>query len=369
MKHIMVFIVFAFFAGVQVKAKGVDFDEVRGDSVRGYPRFRLAKPYIGWEGPGPSKYLALSYQQEIMQLNKFSFLDLQVLMNNSNILGIIDDPLTYDGDNYYTRTHKFAMFLIERNKIFKSLSVSCGLGYIFYQGFEIWYREKIVKKSLYAFLIFRGTLTYNVSRNFLINLSANYVFTSEDNKIRYLDIWEPINFSVGLQFGFNKKKEESNREERFKRNEIFFNFTKLQLGYERFLLDGRDYNVSMSIGGTTIPFRRFGEYSYKVGWFTLVDGMVNFDVRLKRKLYSFVGVGGTLNNVSYYVLNDKYSKITYGLRSQIGLSFKLSDHVGFKLFYAPYIVKYFNVNIERMNSFLFLREYRLNLSMYYSFGK
>jgi hypothetical protein len=77
------------------------------------------------------------------------------------------------------------------------------------------------------------------------------------------------------------------------------------------------------MGGTFIPFKRFGGYSYKAGWFILLDPMINFDYRLNDRLYSFVGIGGTLNDISYYVLNDKYNKYTYGLRSQIGLGYKL----------------------------------------------
>ena len=362
MRHIIVFIVYVFFAVVPVKAEGFGFKEAGGDSVKGYPRFKLAKPYIGWEIWGPSYYLPLTYQQQFIELNKSSFLDLQVLLNNRNILGDIEDYLWMRDDDYLRiKTHKFAMLLIERNRICKPVSLSFGLGYLHYQNF---------KNSNYQndYVIFKGILSFHVSRNFLVNITVNHINASED-EVDNLSLFYPTNVSIGLLFGFNKKNEEKSSDAKFGKNEVFFNFTKLQLGYERFLLPRNDFNVSVSVGGTFIPFKRFEDYSYKAGWFILLDPMINFDYRLNDRLYSFVGIGGTLNDISYYVLNDKYNKYTYGLRSQIGLGYKLEDHWGIKLFYAPYITKHFNINIEYMDRFRFLRDYKLNVSLVYSFGK
>jgi len=375
MRHIIVFIVYVFFAVVSVKAEGFGFKEAGGDSAKGYPRFRLAKPYIGWEIWGPSYYLPLTYQQQFIELNKSSFLDLQVLMNNRNILGIIEDLFFYSDS--YIRTHKFALYLLERNRICKPVSLSFGLGYLHYQFFKIEdeyhynleYEQDVVNHQR-DFAILKGILSFHVSRNFLIHITVNHIINaSEDDVDDYMLLSHPTNISVGLLFGFNKKNEERSSDTKFEKNEVFFNFTKLQLGYERFLLQRNDFNVSVSMGGTFIPFKRFEDYSYKAGWFILLDPMINFDYRLNDRLYSFVEIGGTLNDISYYVLNDKYNKYTYGLRSQIGFGYKLEDHWGIKLFYAPYITKHFDINIEYMDRFRFLRDYKLNLSLVYSFGK
>ena len=365
MRHIIVFIVYVFFAVVSVQAEGFGFKEAGGDSVKGYPRFRLARPYIGWEIWGPSYYLPLTYQQQFMQLNECSFFDLQVLMNNRNILGSIEDLFFYY--DAYMRTHKFALYLIERNRICKPVSLSFGLGYLHYQFFKI---EDATVNYQRDFVILKGILSFHVSRNFLIHITVNHITdASEDGVDDYMLLSHPTNIGVSLLFGFNKKNEEKSSDAKFEKNEVFFNFTKLQLGYERFLLQRNDFNVSVSMGGTFIPFKRFEEYSYKAGWFILLDPMMNFDYRLSNKLYSFVGIGGTWNDISYYVLNDKYNKYSYGLRSQIGLGYKLEDHWGIKLFYAPYITKHFDINIENMDRFRFLRDYKLNLSLVYSFGK
>jgi len=374
MRHKIVFIVYVFFAVVSVKAEGLGFKKAGGDSVKGYPRFKLAKPYIGWDALGLSKYLALTYQQQFIQLNKFSFLELQILLNNRNILGDIEDYLWMRDEDYLrTKAHKFAMLLLERNRICKPVSLSFGLGYLHYQLFEVYHADykEFVKTYQRDYVILKGILSFHVSRNFLINFTVNHINASEDELYKHLPLYfyYPTNVSVGLLFGFNKKNEEKSSDAKFEKNEVFFNYTKLQLGYERFLLNRKDFNVSVSMGGTFIPFKRFGGYSYKAGWFILLDPMINFDYRLNDRLYSFVGIGGTLNDISYYVLNDKYNKYTYGLRSQIGLGYKLEDHWGIKLFYAPYITKHFDINIEYMDKFRFLRDYKLNVSLAYSFGK
>ena len=366
MKKIYIFFILV----VSVRVNALEFNDSiknRVDSIRDYPRFKFAKPYIGWEVWGPSNYLALTYQQQFMQLSKNSFLDLQILINNRNILL---QKYSYLGTYVDVhKIHKFAIYLIEQNKISKCLNGGIGLGYLHYQEILLVSRENWTKNKQDDLVILKGIFSVNVCRNFLVNLNVNYIFFDKHWDLPYDFFIIPINFSYSFLFGFNKKNEENINNVKFENNQLFINLTKLQLGYERFLLNRNDYNVSISFASSFIPYKRYGEFSYKYGWFTLADAMVNFNYLLTKKTYSFVGIGGTFNYITYYVLNDKYDMHTYGLHSQIGLGFKLGKHLGFKLFYTPYITGDFNINIEGMNRFYFIREYKLNLSLFYSFGK
>lgn len=332
------------------------------DSIANNFKFELKKPYIGLEFFGPSYVVAISYHQQLFQFRKNSFFDLQMNINNRNILlETIQTRLTEE--NYiiqHYRTHKFAIFFLGRFSLYKPISLSLGLGYLNFQHFKF-YDYKVQSD----FVILKGSLMINISRNYIISLNAHHIFNRKEPMIEH-----PLtNFSLSLLVGFNKKDEKANYEKvyGFKKNQLFLNLTKAQLGYERFLLNRQDYNVSTSIAFHIIPFKRFGEYSYKRGYETLIDGMINFNYSLGAKTYSFAGLGAFLNHVSYYVLGDKFQMQTYGLRSNIGLAFKLNEHLAFKLAYTPYITKVFDVNIENLERFMFFRQYKLNAIVSYSF--
>jgi hypothetical protein len=106
------------------------------DSISHYPKFIFRKPYIGWEILGPSNLLPLTYQQQFLQLGKKSFLDIQLLINNRNILfeTYTDWDPVYEQQHY--RTHKFALYLMQRNILLKRLSLSIGLGYLHFQDYR-----------------------------------------------------------------------------------------------------------------------------------------------------------------------------------------------------------------------------------------
>ena len=82
-----------------------------------------------------------------------------------------------------------------------------------------------------------------------------------------------------------------------------------------------------------------------------------------------MGIGGSYNYITYYVLDDMYHMQTYGLRSNIGVAVKLTNNLSLKLAYTPYIIKDFDINIENMEYFKFFRQYKLNAMISYGFGK
>jgi len=349
------------------------------DSIRKKLGFEFEKPFIGWELLGPSNLIALTYQQQFMRLGKKSYIDIQMLINNRNILleKYTEWDPEYDQQNY--RTNKFAIYLVQRNSIFKRFGISIGLGYLHFQewGYDIvregW--DNHISKVYYSsaqndFVIFKGTLSVNLSRNLLLSLNVNHIFDNHKALIPYMDL-KDNNYSLTILFGFNKKDPKANEEKiyGFIKNQLFFNATKLQLGYERFLLNRPDYNVSASIATHAIPFKRYGEYSNKKGYETLTDAMVNFNYSLGAKTYSFMGIGGSYNYITYYVLDDMYHMQTYGLRSNIGVAVKLTNNLSLKLAYTPYIIKNFDINIENMEYFKFFRQYKLNAMISYGFGK
>jgi len=381
MRNLLFLLVVIANALTQTKAKELnDTLLTPTDSLKRNFRFELSKPYIGWEVMGPSNLVALTYQQQFLRLGKYSFVDLQMLINNRNIIWekiAESDPVYYE-DNY--RTNKFAIYLLQRNTLLKRLSISVGLGYLHYQDFGYviersgWDKQTI---NVYShseqndFVILKGSLSVNFSRNVLLSLNMNHIFDNQKALIPYLDL-KYNNYSLSLLFSFYsffKKKEENETPFAFKNNQIFLNFTKMQLGYERVLFRYHDLNMSASLATHAIPFKRYGEYSNKKGWHTLSDAMINFNYSLNKKLYSFIGLGTFYNYITYYVLNDQFNMHTYGFRSNIGLACKLNKRMAVKLAYTPYITKDININIENMDYFVFIRQYKLNLILSYSFGK
>lgn len=151
----------------------------------------------------------------------------------------------------------------------------------------------------------------------MLSLNINHIFDNQKALIPYMDL-KDNNYSLTLLFGFNQKNVENTNPCGFIKNQLFFNLTKMQLGYERFLFNRNDYNVSAGIATTSIPFKRYGEYSDKYGWFTLSDAMVNFNYSLNAKMYSFVVAGMFLNYITYYVLSNQYKMQTYGFGSNMG---------------------------------------------------
>ncbi|GAB4453645.1 MAG: hypothetical protein Fur0028_09120 [Bacteroidales bacterium] len=346
------------------------------DSLKSNFRFEFRKPFIGWEILGPSNLVALTYQQQFLRLGKYSFVDLQMLINNRNILL---ETITHWDPEYrqeHYRTNKFAIYLLQRNTLLSNhLSFSIGLGYLHYQqfGFLIergeWDNRITNVYTLEEqndFVILKGVLSINLSRNILLNFNINHIFDNHKALIPYMNL-KDNNYSLSLLFSFNKKNKENETTYAFKNNQLFINLTKLQLGYERVLFRYHDLNMSVSIAAHAIPFKRFGEYSYKRGYETLTDAMVNINYSLNKKMYSFLGTGGFYNYVSYYVLDDKFGMQTYGLRSNIGLAYKLNKRMAVKLAYTPYIIKDMDINIENMLNFAFIRQYKLNAILSYAF--
>lgn len=377
MRNLLFLIVVIANALTQTKANELnDTLHTPTDSLKRNFRFELRKPYIGWEVMGPSNLVAFTYQQQFLRLGKYSYLDLQLLCNNLN--NYLIENFTYDPDEEINvknhGTYKLLFYLTERNRIFRWLNLELSAGFYYYQDWTYNLNTSYFRNNDSLHLILKGSLNINLSKNTCLKFNVNRIFLKD--KDDFIDVpllmTNRTSYSLSLLFSFYsffKKKEENETTYAFKNNQIFLNFTKMQLGYERVLFRYHDLNMSASLATHAIPFKRYGEYSNKKGWHTLSDAMINFNYSLNKKLYSFIGLGTFYNYITYYVLNDQFNMHTYGFRSNIGLACKLNKRMAVKLAYTPYITKDININIENMDYFVFIRQYKLNLILSYSFGK
>jgi hypothetical protein len=172
--------------------------------------------------------------------------------------------------------------------------------------------------------------------------------------------------SLSLLFSFNNKSEDTLKRVNFSKHELSFSLPKNQVGYEHVILNNRLYNFSVLFASSFIPFKRFGVYSYKLGFYSITDMALLLNYSLGKYVYSFAGIGIYSNLFNFTVLNDRFNQFSYGYRSQVGFSFLLSNHVRLKLYYTPYIYKKVNINIENMDNFAFQRYYKLNVGLAYT---
>ncbi len=343
------------------------------DSSRQYFKFQLKKPYIGFEFKAPSSMFMFAYQQEFFTIAKRSFMDLQIELNNKNLLlhnqmWIYAEEKTLNNNDAY----KTSLFLLQRNDLFKWLSISVGIGFQYYQD---WYFYNIYENNHYNFysgnsqnnfLIFKSIISLKPTKNIMFNVNANFY-----DFFKALDPYIGSTFnniSYSLLFGFNGKRTGINTFT-FNKRQLFFNFMKQQVGYEHFIYLNNTSALSGSIASTIIPFKRYSYYSDKFGIYTLTDGMINFNYSLSDMAYSFVGAGMFYNYISYYVLSSRFDISTYGVRTNLGIAVSLTPLITLKIAYTPYYWKNINLNVENMDWFKFHRYYKLNLHLAYSFGK
>lgn len=82
-------------------------------------------------------------------------------------------------------------------------------------------------------------------------------------------------------------------------------------------------------------------------------------------MYSFIGFGAYSNWVNYTVLNDRFLKFTYGVRSHVGLGFQASDRLIYKFYYTPVIWHNFKYEVDLMEQFLWIKFFKLNIGLAY----
>jgi len=383
MKKIIILLVFTFNVLAQIDAKEyTDSIHNPADTIKGYPRFELNKPFIGWEIWGPSNILALTYQQQLIKLGSSSFIDFNLIVNNETY---ISHSMEYNQYSLFLNDYrdddewgvsKTALYLLFRKQLSKRISIELGLGYLHFQdwgflkvteGFPIHIVDIYKHNYINDNALFRASFTLRAAKSILFKFNLHNIIQYEKDFIPFTIVGVgKINASLSLLYGFNNVSS-SDESYHFKKNQFFFNLTKLQYGYEHYFLNSDKYNISASIGITSFPFKRYGEYSYKRGWYLNPEVLLNFNYALNSKLYSFIGVGSYYHYVSFSVLDQIYNQKSYGFKTNLGLAFNINENLLLRIAYSPYYQKDININFEYMDRFKFLRQNKVNLSIAYSF--
>lgn len=345
----------------------------KNDTVRNYPRFEIYKPNIGFDIGGPSCILALHYQQPFAKLSSKNVLALDMLYNNNNLL--LESYYIYDPEQLYNLknhgTYKFASYLTWQHFFTRWLFTEISTGGIYYQywifSFNTHWSGKHFKDINEFYPNIRASLGIKPLRNFTVKYTLNKLLKEDYEDLFCMTIGESkFAGSLSLLFSFNKKSNDTLKRINFWKHQLSFSLPKNQLCYEYVFLNNRLYNFSALFASSFIPFKRFGVYSYKLGFYSVSDIALLLNYSLGKYVYSFAGMGVYSNLVNYTVLNDRFNQFSYGYRSQVGFSFLLSNHLRLKLYYSPYIYKKVNINIENMDHFAFQRFYKLNIGLAYA---
>lgn len=314
----------------------------KNDTIRKYPRFEIYKPIVGFDIGGPSCILALHYQQPFAKLSSKNVLALDMLYNNNNLL--LESYYIYDPEQLYNlKNHgiyKFASYLTWQHSFTRWLFTEISAGGIYYQywiySFNTHWSGKHFKDINEFYPNIRASLGIIPLRNFTVKYTLNILLKEDYEDLFCMTIGESkFAGSLSLLFSFNKKSEDTLKRKNFSKHQLSFSLPKNQLGYEYVFFNNRLYNFSALFASSFIPFKRYGVYSYKLGFYSVSDVALLFNHSLGQYVYSFAGLGIYSNLVSYTVLNDRFYQFSYGYRSQVGFSFLLSNHLRLKFYYSP----------------------------------